>query len=73
MAAEIGEKAPGFTLPADGWDNTGSLEEYTDERPVVLFFCPGDRVSIMRAKRVEPNPGSQPELERVLEDGESAR
>ena len=29
MAAEVGEKAPYFTLPADGPENWGALEEYT--------------------------------------------
>jgi peroxiredoxin len=42
VAAEVGEKAPDFTLPADSWENTVSLEEYTKKGPVVLFFYPGD-------------------------------
>lgn len=42
MAAEVGQKAPDFTLPSDSWDNTVSLEEARREGPVVLFFYPGD-------------------------------
>ncbi len=151
MSAEIGEKAPGFTLPADDWEKTVSLEEYTREGPVALFFYPGDwssvctdqmghiqeefgrfaslganvlaisadtpwshrafakdrgiefpllsdfggevledygvrhergfperayfiidREGVVRAKRVEPSPKSQPELDQVLEDLEKA-
>lgn len=151
MAAEVGEKAPGFTLPADDWEKTVSLEDCTKEGPVALFFYPGDwssvctdqmsrlqedierfeslgtkvlaisadspwshrafaedrgiefpllsdfggevieaygvkhdlgfperayfivdREGVIRAKQVEPSPGSQPELEKVLEDLEKA-
>ncbi|MGH3147862.1 MAG: redoxin domain-containing protein [Rubrobacter sp.] len=46
VAAEVGEKAPGFTLPADDWENTVSLEEYTKRGPVALFFYPGDWSSV---------------------------
>lgn len=42
MAAEVGEKAPDSTLPADDWENTVSLEDYTKGGPVALFFYPGD-------------------------------
>lgn len=151
MAAEVGEKAPGFTLPANDWEKTVSLEECTREGPVALFFYPGDwssvctdqmsrlqeefgrfeslgakvlaisadtpwshrafaedrgiefpllsdfgggviegygvrhergfperayfiidREGVVRAKRVEPSPRSQPELDQVLEDLEKA-
>lgn len=46
MATEVGEKAPEFTLPTDDWDRTVSLEEYTNEGPVALFFYPGDWSSV---------------------------
>ena len=46
MAAEVGEKAPGFTLPADAWENTVSLVDYTEKGPVALFFYPGDWSSV---------------------------
>ena len=46
MAAEIGEKAPGFELPSDDWDNKVSLDEARREGPVVLFFYPGDWSSV---------------------------
>lgn len=46
MAAEIGEKAPDFTLPSDSWKNEVSLEEARREGPVVLFFYPGDWSSV---------------------------
>lgn len=46
MPAEVGEKAPSFTLPADGWDNKVSLEDYTKDGPVALFFYPGDWSSV---------------------------
>lgn len=42
MAVEVGDKAPGFTLPADSWENEVSLNDYLGERPVALFFYPGD-------------------------------
>lgn len=46
MPAEVGDKAPRFTLPADGWDNKVSLEDYTRDGPVALFFYPGDWSSV---------------------------
>ncbi len=46
MAARVGEKAPGFTLPADSWESTVSLEDYTEKGPVALFFYPGDWSSV---------------------------
>jgi peroxiredoxin len=38
VAAEVGEKAPDFTMPSDSWENKVSLEETRREGPVVLFF-----------------------------------
>lgn len=46
MSVEVGDKAPMFTLPADGWENKVSLEDYTEEGPVALFFYPGDWSSV---------------------------
>lgn len=46
MAADVGEKAPDFTLPSDSWDNEVSLENTRREGPVVLFFYPGDWSSV---------------------------
>jgi peroxiredoxin len=46
MTAEVGEKAPPFTLPTEDWEKTVSLEEYTKEGPVTLFFYPGDWSSV---------------------------
>ncbi|HET7480418.1 MAG TPA: redoxin domain-containing protein [Rubrobacteraceae bacterium] len=46
MPADVGEKAPDFTLPTDKWDNTVSLEDFTKEGPVALFFYPGDWSSV---------------------------
>ena len=46
MTAEVGEKAPDFTLPSDSWDNEVSLEGTRREGPVVLFFYPGDWSSV---------------------------
>ncbi len=46
MAAEVGVKAPDFTLLADGWERMVSLEECTREGPVALFFYPGDWSSV---------------------------
>jgi peroxiredoxin len=46
VAVEVGEKAPDFTLPADSWENTVSLESVRREGPVVLFFYPGDWSSV---------------------------
>jgi peroxiredoxin len=42
VPAEVGDKAPGFTLPTNDWENRVSLEDYTKEGPVALFFYPGD-------------------------------
>ena len=42
MPAEVGDKAPGFSLPTNDWDNRVSLGDYTKEGPVALFFYPGD-------------------------------
>ena len=42
MAAEVGDKAPEFSLPTDAWDNEVSLAVARREGPVVLFFYPGD-------------------------------
>jgi peroxiredoxin len=46
MSAEVGEKAPNFALPSDDWENKVSLEEYTKDGPVALFFYPGDWSSV---------------------------
>ncbi len=46
MAAEVGDRAPGFTLPADNWEKTVSLGDCTGEGPVALFFYPGDWSSV---------------------------
>lgn len=46
MAAEVGDKAPEFSLPTDAWDNEVSLEATRSEGPVVLFFYPGDWSSV---------------------------
>lgn len=46
MPAEVGEMAPGFTLPTDDWENRVSLDDYTKEGPVALFFYPGDWSSV---------------------------
>lgn len=46
MAADVGEKAPEFTLPSDSWEERVSLEEARREGPVVLFFYPGDWSSV---------------------------
>lgn len=46
MPAEVGEKAPNFTLPTDSWDKKVSLDDFTKDGPVVLFFYPGDWSSV---------------------------
>ncbi|MCA3748236.1 MAG: peroxiredoxin [Rubrobacter sp.] len=46
MPVEVGERAPGFTLPADSWEREVSLEEALREGPLVLFFYPGDWSSV---------------------------
>lgn len=65
MAVEVGEKAPGFTLPADDWENKVSLEEYTEKGPVALFFYPGDWSSTCTHQMGE----LQAELDRFEERG----
>lgn len=46
MSAEVGDKAPGFTLPTDSWEREVSLGDFTKDGPVVLFFYPGDWSSV---------------------------
>ncbi len=46
MSAEVGDKAPRFTLPTDSWDKEVSLDDFTKDGPVVLFFYPGDWSSV---------------------------
>jgi peroxiredoxin len=46
MAVEVGDRAPDFTLPSKGWDESVSLEEATEDGPVALFFYPGDWSSV---------------------------
>lgn len=46
MSAEVGDKAPEFTLPTSSWDREASLGDYTKDGPVVLFFYPGDWSSV---------------------------
>lgn len=41
MAAEVGERAPGFTLPADAWENTVALEGCEEGRGRVLALSAG--------------------------------
>jgi peroxiredoxin len=42
VPAEVGDKAPGFTLPTDDWENRVSLDDHTKRGPVALFFYAGD-------------------------------
>jgi len=37
VAPEVGEKEPGFKLPADDRENTVSLEDCTERGPVALL------------------------------------
>jgi peroxiredoxin len=46
VAAEVGQKAPDFTLPSDSWESKVSLESVRQEGPVVLLFYPGDWSSV---------------------------
>lgn len=59
MAAEVGEKAPGFTLPTDDWESEISLDDYTSEGPVALFFYPGDWSSVCtdQMSRIQEDAG----------------
>ena len=65
MAAEVGERAPEFTLPSDSWDNKVSLESVRREGPVVLFFYPGDWSSVCTDQLEQ----LQKEVERFEEKG----
>ena len=58
MAAEVGEKAPGFTLAADGWEYTVSLEKYTNRGPVALFFYSRDWSSVCTHQMGELKAGT---------------
>lgn len=59
MSAEIGEKAPGSTLPSDDWEKMVSLEEYTQEGPMTLLLYPGDWSSVCtdRMSRIQEEVG----------------
>lgn len=46
MSAEVGERAPGFTLPTGAWDEKVSLDALVADGPVVLIFYPGDWSSV---------------------------
>ena len=46
MAADVGQKAPDFTLLSDAWENQVSRESARRDGPVVLFFYPGDWSSV---------------------------
>jgi peroxiredoxin len=46
LAADVGEKAPEFSLPTDSWNDEVSLEGVRRDGPVVLFFYPGDWSSV---------------------------
>lgn len=46
MTVEVADRAPNFALPYKSWDESVALEYYTKERPVVLFFYPGDWSSV---------------------------
>ena len=46
MSAEAGEKAPGFKFPTDRRENEVSLDAYTREGSVALFFNPGGWSSV---------------------------
>jgi peroxiredoxin len=50
VSAEVGQKAPNFTLPSDSWENKMSLESVRQEGPVVLLFYPGDWSSVCTAQ-----------------------
>ncbi|MGI8858620.1 MAG: redoxin domain-containing protein [Rubrobacteraceae bacterium] len=65
MPADVGENAPGFTLPPNSWEEKVSLEGCVGEGPVVLFFYPGDWSSVCtdQLSRV------QSEIERFQEKG----
>ena len=43
MAARVGEKAPGFTPPADGRESTVSPEDHARRGPEALSLYPADR------------------------------
>jgi peroxiredoxin len=65
LAAEVGDKAPEFSLPTDSWDNEVSLKEARSEGPVVLFFYPGDWSSVCTDQMVQV----QEEIGRFRERG----
>jgi peroxiredoxin len=63
MSAEVGDKAPGFTLPTDSWERKVSLDDFTKDGPVVLFFYPGDWSSVC-TDQMEVIEDRLPEFER---------
>src|SRR5215210_2325043 len=65
VAAEVGQRAPDFTLSSDSWDNKVSLESARREGPVVLFFYPGDWSSVC----TDQMGRLQQEIERFEEKG----
>ncbi|CAN5910484.1 peroxiredoxin [soil metagenome] len=46
MAVDVGDRAPGFELAANSWDEIVALDDVSDKGPVVLFFYPGDWSSV---------------------------
>ena len=53
MAAEVGAKAPGFTLAANGLENTIPPEYRSEKWPVALFSYPGARSGVYTDQMVE--------------------
>jgi peroxiredoxin len=63
MSADVGDVAPKFTLPTNSWEEKASLEDFTKEGPVVLFFYPGDWSSVC-TDQMEVIEDRLPEFER---------
>lgn len=46
MTVEVGDKAPSFSLPTSSWEKELSLDDFTKDGPVIMFFYPGDWSSV---------------------------
>jgi peroxiredoxin len=69
LSAEVGERAPGFTLPTRAWNETVSLDDLVSDGPVVLNFYPGDRSSVCTGQL----PQLQERISRFRGPGASAK
>jgi peroxiredoxin len=67
LSAEVGERAPAFTLPTSDWNEKVSLDDLISDGPVVLIFYPGDWSSVCTGQLTQ----LQEEISRLRDQGAS--